>query len=109
MKTANNLRLRLLDQHDLTNCGMVLSEMIGILLQNSPSCSEVACCKSNNRKDGIFPVIGLNNETFQNNFKNMEKAIMDNYPEDVVCVKCNSSSQILRTFGKHIFVEVKIR
>lgn len=109
MKTANNIRLRLLDHHDLTNCGMVLSEMIGILLQNSPSCSEVACCKYNKRKAGIFPVIGLNNETFQNNFKNLEKAIMDNYPEDVVCVRCNSASQILRTFGKHIFVEVKNR
>lgn len=106
MSIANNIRTRLLDHHNLTNCAMVLVDMIEILLKDTPSCLEIACCKYTKSKAHNNAFLGLNNETFRGNFGNLERAIMDNFPEDVPCVRCNSSAQTSRKFGEHIFVEV---
>lgn len=106
MSIANKVRTRLLDHYNLTNCAMVLADMIGVLLNDTPSCFEVACCKHAKSKTHNIAFLGLNNGTFRDDFANLERAIMDNFPEDVPCVRCNSTSQISRKFGEHIFVEV---
>lgn len=101
MKKGNNLRVNILSGYRDGNCEMSFSELL-VAFMKVPSYIEKGCCSG---KEIAFPIVRLHT-SFQNNFKNMEHAIENNFPPKVICRKCNIS-KTARTFSTHIFIEVR--
>lgn len=111
MRRANNLRATLLyDLFKKKRCELVVSRMISEVLKNTPSYSESAVCeikRCKHRTDRIFPLLCLNNAVFDNKLSNIGTAIVSNFPENVLCGKCEKPMKITRVFGNHLFIEVR--
>lgn len=78
---------------------------------NSPSIIERGTCKKQRcapaNTDVNFAMIGLNEIEFATNMKNLEEAILANFPSKQLCRKCHQQFDTFhRTFGNHLFIEV---
>lgn len=92
------------------NCLMVVSEVISKTLKNTPTYTEIRKCSKERCKYSstkIFPSLGVCANTFNNDFRNLKMAILNNFPNDEAkCPICKTSVCSTITYGDHLFIEV---
>ncbi|KAJ6643253.1 hypothetical protein Bhyg_08211 [Pseudolycoriella hygida] len=113
IKKANKLRATLMSTlFEKNNCNIVVSNVVLNALKNTPSCSEIYKCSTERCKYSctrILPFLGVNTDTFRNDFGNLKLAIFMNFPDnEPKCTLCKTSSCITRTFGDHLFIEIPV-
>lgn len=110
MKGIHNARANYLFEHfETSTFEMNICSMIRKLFSPKPSFTEQTVCDScKHSYSSTFPLVSLNNQLFSNDFSNLEKAIMANFPEKLGCTRCKNDVECKREFGHHIFIEVII-
>lgn len=112
MKTLNNLRAKLIySEYEDGDCSIVATDVMRRYMVNCPSIIERGTCKQKRcapaNTDINSTVIGLNEIEFATNMKNLEKAIVANFPSEQLCRKCHQPFDTFhRTFGNHLLIEV---
>lgn len=106
-KKINNLRAKLLiNTFKKTSYETVVSDMIRETLKLTPSYSEILKCPvCHFSKENIFPLITVSKDIYNDNMKNLEAAINENFPNNMVC-QCMAKFNSVRDPGGHLFVEV---
>lgn len=112
MQRVYSLRAKLVfDKYRSGNCATVVTENIKRYLANSPSliekslCSRRGCVSEKPIHHSI--AISLNSIEFENDFKNLKKSILANFPDDKNCKKCSKPlNRLEHTAGNHLFIEV---
>lgn len=113
MQKVNNLRAKLVyDEYQSGDSEIVVIENINRYLANSPSLVETSFCsrRSCTLKESTMniPVVNINNIDFGNDFGNLEKSVMSNFPDEIRCKQCcNPYKKFERHAGNHLFIEVK--
>lgn len=104
----NNLRASLLHNlYQRNSFEMVLTTMLNKVMQKTPSYSEESHCTScNYSQKRTIPIVGVKSDVYADNMINLEKAILENFPVEIIC-KCKHTLHTQRLFGEHIFVEVR--
>lgn len=110
MRKINGQRATLLyNEFKSTGFEMNISSMICKLFALEPSFTEkIVCDKCNHSRSAMFPMVVLSDELLSNDFQNLEKAVIENFPENVSCTRCKGDIQCKREFGHHLFIEVII-
>lgn len=81
--------------------------MINKILISTPSYSDILnCVNCKFSKQNTFPLVCVAEDIFTNNMEHLERAILANIPEKVIC-ECKHDFHIKREFGDHLFVEVR--
>lgn len=105
MLTINRLRASILSTYVSGNAATVISSIVRNYLKDEPSYRETICSAHCN-KIKSFPVVVLN-ESFDNNFANLSRAIVENFPHITKCSRCRKETTFQRTFNEHVFIEVR--
>lgn len=108
MKAVNSIRAKFLFEHFKSNqFGTTIGSMLRSLLKEQPSLTERVYCKTcSSSKEKTFPVISINNEVFSNDFENLKKAMLQNFPMDSKCMNCGEDLYYHRQYSQHLFIEV---
>lgn len=110
MKKINSARANyLFNTFFSSSFEMNICSMIRRLFISEPSLFEHVTCNNCTHYSSItFPLITLNNILFANDFSNLERAIIENYPEKLACSRCKNDVPCKREYGHHMFIEVNI-
>lgn len=97
-----------------TKFDLVVSRMISSVLHSIPSYTEFKICDNqkcdayDDSRETYFEVLSMSNVAFDNNFTNLETAILLNLPELIHCTSCDNPMDLNHTFGDHLFIDVII-
>lgn len=104
MTKINTMRAKLLNEKFGENAAYSFSEMAAMIMK-MPSFTEKECCYGTVKN---YPIVHLNNETFNNDFTNLKQAIEDNHPPVLACSQCKRSPKFKRTYQPQVLIEVKL-
>lgn len=120
MRHINKLRATILakvseelkDENNQVNCGINANELLNKLVQDcAPTFIEEIFCTNHNcsknlklytRKFGQFAL----SDYFAHDWKNLEIAIENNLPREMICRNCREVGNLKRTVCRNVFIEV---
>lgn len=91
---------------ETTQFEMNVITLLKELFIEEPSLSRTMNCQCGFVEKKHFPVLELNNDTFNSNMSNLESSIRDNLIQNIGCTRCKAALEIKHVYRKHIFVEV---
>lgn len=112
MRKINADRVQIImNAYKSTRCESVVTDTIKRFLKGSPSYYEKGSCyrKGCMSSMGVtsFPSMSLKMEVFNYDLRNLEVAILGNFPEENQCQKChNRLIGFDRIYNQHLFIEV---
>lgn len=113
MRKINGLRARLIHSDLKSDSCTAVTTAIETFLRNCPSYIESTSCRNkgciSRQQEVLFPFVQLNDDVFNNNWANLEEAIMADLKPATSCPKCKKNADnFTRTFGEHLLIQVII-